>query len=141
MKYQNPPKILTFGRMQRFVKRAGQALFRIWFYILVAVPIILFSPLFILFTISERTYPQFFWIARNLWAAVILYGMGCFPRISYEQSIKPGMSYVLVANHTSVLDIMMMLRVSRNPFVFVRNKKIWKSVSTKVHGLGHVIRI
>jgi 1-acyl-sn-glycerol-3-phosphate acyltransferase len=110
--------------MMSVLSKTGQALFRIWFYILVAVPIILFSPLFILFTISERTYPQFFWIARNLWAAVILYGMGCFPRISYEQSIKPGMSYVLVANHTSVLDIMMMLRVSRNPFVFVGKKEL-----------------
>ena len=31
---------------------------------------------------------------------------------------------MLVANHTSMLDIMLMLRVSRNPFVFVGKKEL-----------------
>jgi len=33
---------------------------------------------------------------------------------------------MLVANHTSMLDIMLMLRVSRNPFVFVGKKELVK---------------
>ena len=33
---------------------------------------------------------------------------------------------MLVANHTSMLDIMLMLRVSRNPFVFVGKKELSK---------------
>jgi 1-acyl-sn-glycerol-3-phosphate acyltransferase len=75
-------------------------------------------------TFSERTYPQFFWLARNIWANVILYGMGCPPAIRYEQKLLPANSYMLVANHTSMLDIMLMLRVSRNPFVFVGKKEL-----------------
>ena len=35
-----------------------------------------------------------------------------------------GKSYMLVANHTSMLDIMLMLRISRNPFVFVGKKEL-----------------
>ena len=106
------------------VQKIGQLLFRVWFYILVTLPILVFLPFLILVTLSEKTYAQFFWMARNLWAATILYGMGCFPRIKYEQKLEPGKSYMLVANHTSMLDIMLMLRVSRNPFVFVGKKEL-----------------
>lgn len=109
--------------MQVLVK-AAQAIWRIWFYILVTLPILVFSPLLILTTLSERTFPQFFWLARNLWAPVILYGMGCVPRIRYDTPMDPDQSYMLVANHTSMLDIMLMLRVSRNPFVFVGKKEL-----------------
>ncbi|MBC2838277.1 1-acyl-sn-glycerol-3-phosphate acyltransferase [Robiginitalea sp. SC105] len=101
-------------------------LWRIWFYILVALPILVFFPFLLLLTISQRTYPQFFWMARNLWAPVILYGMGFVPVIRYDQRLEKGKSYMLVANHTSMLDIMFMLRVSRNPFVFVGKKELAK---------------
>lgn len=112
--------------MLRLLKKAGQLLYRIWFYVLVAIPIIVFSPLLIVLSFSEKTYPQFFWLARNIWATVILYGMGCIPRIEYEEKLVKGKSYMLVANHTSMLDIMLMLRVSRNPFVFVGKKELVK---------------
>lgn len=110
--------------MLSVLKKSVQALWRIWFYILVALPIVLFSPLLILLTLSERTFTSVFWLARNIWAAPILYGMGCIPRIRYDERLKPSRSYMLVANHTSMLDIMLMLRVSPNPFVFVGKKEL-----------------
>lgn len=110
--------------MLRTIKIMGQFLYRVWFYVLVAVPIFLFFPLLLLVTLSEKTYPQFFWLARNLWARPILFGMGCFPKIEREQRMEKGKSYMLVANHASMLDIMLMLVVSRNPFVFVGKKEL-----------------
>ncbi|NNJ87869.1 MAG: 1-acyl-sn-glycerol-3-phosphate acyltransferase [Eudoraea sp.] len=110
--------------MRTFIRRTGQLLYRVWFYVLVAIPILLFSPLLILLSISEKTYPQFFWLARNIWARLILFGMGCIPKISWEENLEKGKSYVLVANHTSMLDIMLMLWVSKNPFVFVGKKEL-----------------
>lgn len=65
-------------------------------------------------------------MARNLWARPILLGMGCPPNVTYEQKLEKGKSYMLVANHTSMLDIMLMLRVSKNPFVFVGKKELAK---------------
>jgi len=105
-------------------RKAGQILYRIWFYILVTLPILLFLPFLVLVTLSEKWYSQFFWMARNLWATPILYGMGCIPNILWEQKMERGQSYMLVANHTSMLDIMLMLRVSKNPFVFVGKKEL-----------------
>jgi len=81
-------------------------------------------PFLVLFSISEKTYPQFFWLARNVWANVILYGMGFVPIIKREQKLKKGQNYMLVSNHTSMLDIMMMLKVSKNPFVFIGKKEL-----------------
>lgn len=112
--------------MLSLIKYIGQFLYRVWFYLLVAVPIFLFFPFLLLATLSERTYPQFFWMARNLWARPILFGMGCFPKITREQQMDRSKSYMLVANHASMLDIMLMLVVSRNPFVFVGKKELVK---------------
>jgi len=112
--------------MVSFLKKIGYALYRIWFYILVGIPIILLFPILVLCTLSEKGYPYFFWIARNIWANFILYGMGCFPKIKREEKLEKNKSYMLVANHTSMLDIMLMLRVSKNPFVFVGKKELSK---------------
>ena len=106
------------------LEKLGHVLYRIWFYILVSLPIFIFFPFLLLTTLSDRTYRQFFWLARNLWANIIIYGMFCFPKISYEQKLAKGQSYMLVANHTSMLDIMMMLKTSKNPFVFVGKKEL-----------------
>lgn len=98
-------------------------LYRIWFYILVAIPIIVMLPLLVLTVLTEKTYPWFFALAR-IWAGFILYGMGCFPKIRSQEKMKEGKSYMLVANHSSMLDIMMMLVLTRNPFVFVGKKEL-----------------
>jgi len=112
--------------MIALLRKIGQTIYRIWFYILVTVPIITFFPFLLIFTFYEKWYPQFFWMARNLWAKPILYGMGCPPHIAWKQKIERGKSYMLVANHTSMLDIMLMLYVSKNPFVFVGKKELIK---------------
>ncbi len=112
--------------MIRFIKNTGHLLYRIWFYILVALPIIIWFPFLLLTTLREKWYPQFFWLARNLWATPILYGMGCPPKVQREQELIRNKSYMLVANHTSMLDIMLMLYVSKNPFVFVGKKELSK---------------
>ncbi|MFK7813287.1 MAG: lysophospholipid acyltransferase family protein [Maribacter sp.] len=112
--------------MITFLKNIGHVIYRIWFYVLVAIPIFLFFPFLLITTLSEKWYPQFFWLARNLWATPILFGMGCPTRIVREQELERGKSYMLVANHTSMLDIMLMMKISRNPFVFVGKKELAK---------------
>ncbi|MGB3590264.1 MAG: lysophospholipid acyltransferase family protein [Nonlabens sp.] len=100
-------------------------LYRGWFYILMGVPIILLLPILIMATLSERTYFIFFRIAQ-LWSYIILYGMGFYPIITREQPIPRNQSFMLVANHTSMTDIMMMLIISRSPFVFVGKAELAK---------------
>tara|TARA_R110002050_G_scaffold15706_3_gene48099 strand:- start:45423 stop:46166 length:744 start_codon:yes stop_codon:yes gene_type:complete len=112
--------------MIKLLQEAGSVLYQIWFYILVAIPIFILLPFLVILSMSEKWYPQFFWVARNIWANFILYGLGCIPNIKREQQLIKGKSYMLVANHTSMLDIMLMLKASPNPFVFVGKKELVK---------------
>jgi 1-acyl-sn-glycerol-3-phosphate acyltransferase len=87
------------------------------------ISIVILLPLLIISILKESWYPYFFRLARA-WAAIILYGMGFIPKIKAEQKILKDKSYLLVSNHTSMIDIMMMLYLSRNPFVFVGKKEL-----------------
>jgi len=98
-------------------------LWRIWFYVLVLLPILVLFPLLIISISKEKWYPYFFVLAR-IWARFILFGMGFRTKVIYDQEILQGKSYMFVANHTSMTDIMLMLSVTRNPFVFVGKKEL-----------------
>lgn len=100
-------------------------LYRVWFYILVMVPILVFLPFLILLSLSEKTYPQFFVIAR-FWAFFILAGMGMPVKKIGDKTFEKKQSYMLVANHTSMIDIMLMLAAVPQPFVFVGKKELAK---------------
>lgn len=110
----------------KFLKYLLTLLYRIWFYILVLVPIIVLFPFILATILSEKTYPLFFKIAR-LWSKVILIGMGFNYSIEGDEVFEDGKSYMLVANHTSMTDIMLMLiAVKNHPFVFVGKKELAK---------------
>jgi len=100
-------------------------LYRIWFYALVIIPIILLFPILLISVAKESWYPFFFKLAR-FWSTIILFGMGFYPKIKRDVSYKKEASYMFVANHTSMTDIMLMLYVSKNPFVFVGKKELAK---------------
>ena len=107
----------------KFLKYPLTLLYRIWFYILVLVPIIVLFPFIFATILSEKTYPLFFRIAR-IWAKFILIGMVFHYKIEGDDVFEDGKSYMLVANHTSMTDIMLMLAVVDRPFVFVGKKEL-----------------
>jgi 1-acyl-sn-glycerol-3-phosphate acyltransferase len=107
------------------VKYFFWTLWRIWFYIVMAIPILVLSPFLIISVSFDATYPLFFAMAR-FWAKFILYGMGFYYKIEREEQLVKGKSYMLVANHTSMTDIMLMLVISENPFVFVGKAELTK---------------
>lgn len=116
--------MIIFGNM-KILKYVSWLLWRIWFYILMAIPIIAFLPFLVISISREKWYPFFFVLAR-IWARFILLGMGFWYKIEREDEPELGKSYMFVANHTSMADIMLMLTVIRNPFVFVGKKELVK---------------
>ena len=100
-------------------------LWRIWFYALSAFPVILlFVPLAI-FLLLPNGYKYLHWVARNIWSPFVLFGMGF--RIKRLNTIPhDDKSIILVANHSSYIDIMLMFRMRKRPFVFVGKKEIEK---------------
>lgn len=109
----------------KIVKHIFWTLYRIWFYILVALPILVMFPILLISISKESWYPLFFKLAR-FWAKFILIGMGFAYQIERYEIPEKDKSYMFVANHTSMADIMLMLVTVKNPFVFVGKAELAK---------------
>jgi 1-acyl-sn-glycerol-3-phosphate acyltransferase len=115
---------LTFGIMKG-LKIIFWTLWRMWFYVLFTIPILIMLPFLVASIVSEKGYPYYFKMAR-IWAKFILFGMGFYYKIEKNQILEPDKSYMIVANHTSMTDIMLMLATIKNPFVFVGKVELAK---------------
>ena len=102
----------------KLIKNTFWLLWRIWFHVMLALPLLIMGPIMFLFLLKEKWYPYFFVLAR-IWAKFALFGTGFYYKIDREQKFEANKSYMLIANHTSMTDIMLMLAVSDQPFVFV----------------------
>ena len=89
------------------------------------ISILLLFPFLFISILREEWYPVFFKLAR-FWAYIILFGMGFIPIIKKGVQFKKGESYMIVANHTSMIDIMLMLFITKDPVVFVGKKELSK---------------
>ncbi|MFL1894356.1 lysophospholipid acyltransferase family protein [Aquimarina sp. 2-A2] len=107
------------------LKKLLIVLWRVWFYVLMALPILILFPVLLLLTSKERWYPQFFVLAR-FWATIVLYGSGFLPKVKRKGNVDYNSSYMFIANHTSMADIMLMLYCVKNPFVFVGKQELTK---------------
>lgn len=117
-------RFLTFEFMKG-IKIIFWLVWRVWFYILMAIPILIMFPFLVASILTESGYPYFFKMAR-IWSKFILFGMGFYYKVDRTQMLQPNKSYVIVANHTSMADIMLMLATIKNPFVFVGKKELAK---------------
>lgn len=109
----------------KWILQVFNALYHLWFYVMIAIATILLFPFLFIFTIKESHYPQFYVVAR-IWGGIILYGMGWFPTVKRLENLEKGKAYMFVANHSSMADIMLMYCSVRVPFVFVGKKELAK---------------
>jgi 1-acyl-sn-glycerol-3-phosphate acyltransferase len=100
-------------------------IWRIWFYFLVLVATLVLLPFLFVTTLREQFYPYFFKVAKA-WSAIILYGMGFYPDFKDRENFHKADKFILMANHSSMIDIMMMFLLARQPFVFVGKKELAK---------------
>jgi 1-acyl-sn-glycerol-3-phosphate acyltransferase len=98
-------------------------IWRVWFYVMMGIPIVIMFPALVVSILKEEWYRYFFVMAR-IWAKFILVTSGFYWKVKSEQIIETRKSYMFVANHTSMTDIMLMLAVIKNPFVFVGKKEL-----------------
>jgi 1-acyl-sn-glycerol-3-phosphate acyltransferase len=109
----------------RGIKIIFWAIWRVWFYVCMAIPILVMFPFLVLSILTESGYPYFFKMAR-IWAKFILFGMGFYYKIDKAQEFESDKSYMFIANHTSMVDIMLMLVSTKKPFVFVGKQELSK---------------
>lgn len=102
----------------KLIKYIAILFWRIWFYGWVAGTIIVAFPVLLIVTSKESWYPTFYKIA-HAWGKTLLFVMGFKARVTSEQQVDTKKSYMFIANHTSMIDIMLMLAIVKNPVVFV----------------------
>ncbi len=102
--------------------------YHIWYYALMLISILgLFVPLF-RSSRKVESFPRFYRFAR-LWAAWILNGMGLVRKVTYATRIPWDRPYIVVANHSSEIDIMMCYRIVKSPTVFIGKAELAKILS------------
>jgi len=102
-----------------------QLIWRIWFYVLVAVPLIVLFPVLLILTSDEKYYGGF-WKVIRIWCYIVVYGMGFRLKVEREQELDRHQSYMFCPNHTSLLDGFVLAILSKNPIVFVGKKELSK---------------
>ncbi|GIZ15164.1 lysophospholipid acyltransferase family protein [Capnocytophaga catalasegens] len=108
----------------KLIKYLFWAIWRSWFYTLVFILTVTLAPVLLVLMLRAPWYGALYFVGRHFWATPILYGMGFLPRIKKHQRLETSKSYVLIANHTSMMDIMLMFYISKTPFVFVGKKEL-----------------
>jgi 1-acyl-sn-glycerol-3-phosphate acyltransferase len=101
-------------------------LYRIWFYIVSCLTWTILFPLLLLFSLKESWYAIVFKLAA-VWSNVVLFCMGFYWKIDAIPKLEKGKNYMFISNHTSMIDIMLMISIFKNhPFVFVGKKELSK---------------
>lgn len=108
-----------------FIKKIFWTIWRIWCFLMMGIIIIMMGPFLFVTSLKEKWYPYFFVFAR-IWGKATLIASGFYYTVERETKLEKGKSYMFVANHTSVTDILLMLAVVKQPFVFVGKAELAK---------------
>ena len=111
----------------KYIKGFFVLIWRIWM-ILLATIYVLTIGVFIVLPLAnfDKTFPYIYPFIRY-WGKFVLYGTGF--RIDYEKLVPldPKENYIFIANHTSVMDIMLVLTVLKHhPIAFVGKAELVK---------------
>ncbi len=108
----------------KWIKKFLQILWRIWFFIVTSIVVLLISPLLVYTLIFDKIL-LFNKIKR--WAAnTILFFMGIRCKTEFPPGYDPNRQYMVIANHTSALDIFTLIKIFSFPFIFIGKKELSK---------------
>ncbi|KAA5548584.1 lysophospholipid acyltransferase family protein [Adhaeribacter rhizoryzae] len=93
----------------RFVVALFRKIYAAWCVVSFLVPFFLFYPLFLLFT-SRPAWYKYAHTLNRLWSAVQLRLYGLSVTIHGRQHINPNKTYVFTPNHSSYIDIPLLLQ-------------------------------
>lgn len=99
-------------------------IWRSWFVLLASLGTIIFGVLFIYpLSIREKDYPKAYFFLR-LWAKLVFYGSGLRLKTHNPCQFNITSPSIIIANHTSMMDIMLMYIIHKNPIVFVGKEEL-----------------
>jgi 1-acyl-sn-glycerol-3-phosphate acyltransferase len=109
----------------KYIKIPFLILWRLWFYILMIVTILIMCPFLLILTAKEEYY-HIMWKMIRIWSKILIYGMGFRLNFQFDEKIAPNKSYMFCPNHASIMDPFVLIVSSKNPIVFVGKKELAK---------------
>ncbi|XOD67028.1 MAG: lysophospholipid acyltransferase family protein [Flavobacteriales bacterium Tduv] len=99
-------------------------LWRVWFVLINVFLVIIWGGGSIPFLFHEKCYPIAYWFHR-MWGRSNLFLMGFRYEVEREDILDKAQPYMIIANHTSVIDIMLIYALIKNhPLVFVGKSEL-----------------
>ena len=102
-------------------------IWRIWFVLIASIYVIVIGLFVVLpLSFSDKTFPIAYKFIQ-FWGTFLFYGMGFRKTLIENEKLDPKKPYIFIANHTSLMDIILMLHVLKNhPIVFVGKAELLK---------------
>ncbi len=99
------------------------AVWKIYGLLAAYIPVVVLSPV-VIFTIVFCPY-RCFWKVERFWAKTVLFLMGFrLKKIPEKPGYDPSRQYMVIANHTSMIDIPVVLSALDIPLTFVGKKEL-----------------
>ncbi|MDD3773001.1 MAG: lysophospholipid acyltransferase family protein [Weeksellaceae bacterium] len=100
-------------------------LWKCWFTLITSILVILIGVFWVFpLAFSDKTFP-FAYKGIRLWAILVFYGCGFRLDFIQTKKLDPNQTYISIANHTSVMDIMIMAIIhKKHPLVFVGKEEL-----------------
>jgi len=110
--------------MIKGLKNFFRILWRLWFVVVAGLPVIIAAP--VLYITIVFNYQKLFTWLKHIWGSWVLFWMGFRVKLDKQANIDPSKSYIIIGNHTSVMDIMTLLKIVKLPFVFIGKVELSK---------------
>jgi 1-acyl-sn-glycerol-3-phosphate acyltransferase len=109
----------------RFITNTLSFLWKTWFIIYMFMSTLFFYPFLVISIVLLKNYDLTYKIYRS-WAWSICFFIGVFPRISNKHLIPQEGNFILVANHSSQLDIIVPYTKFKQHFAFLAKEELKK---------------
>ena len=109
--------------MIRLIQNILRKIWKLWAVVVASlVTLILAIPLFI--SVSTPRFYGFFSVLARIWSVLILFCSGFLFRVKGRSKIDRKRQYVVVANHSSILDIMLSYVAIPLPMMFIGKESL-----------------
>ena len=109
--------------MIRLIQNILRKIWKLWAVVVASlVTLILAIPLFI--SVSTPRFYGFFSVLARIWSVLILFCSGFLFRVKGRSKIDRKRQYVVVANHSSILDIMLSYVAVPLPMMFIGKESL-----------------
>lgn len=112
--------------MKTFFTAILIVIWKLWFYFLALIGVVFLSPIVLCFTFKDNHYKYAYQIIRY-WSKLVFYGSGFRLNFIQNAKLENHQQYIIISNHTSVMDILLMYIIHpKHQLTFVGKKELEK---------------